>query len=98
MDEWLRLIDDMVPSIQLQHERDEAYLAEAEDVCDLERRMRRIDARGRDADTPFALGPGESVQGGLIVRPSAKRAKRTARGPCTGSPSGHGQPPNCVRS
>ena len=54
MYEWLRL-DDMVPSIQLQHECDEAYLAEAEDVCDLERRMRRIDARGRDAASPFAL-------------------------------------------
>jgi len=58
MYDWLRLIDDMVPSMQLQHESDEAYLAEAEDVCDLERRMRRIDARGRDAESPFALGLG----------------------------------------
>ena len=58
MYDWLRLIDDMVPSMQIQHERDEAYLAEAEDLCDLERRTRRIEAGGRNADNPFAIGLG----------------------------------------
>jgi len=32
--------------MQSQNERDEAYLAEAVDIYDLERRMREIDSRG----------------------------------------------------
>jgi hypothetical protein len=41
-----------------QRERDEAYLAEAQNLADLERRIRDIEARGRHAisDVPFGLG------------------------------------------
>lgn len=37
----------VLPVIQSQRERDEAYLADAADLHDLERRMRDIDQRGR---------------------------------------------------
>jgi len=56
-----RLIDfikTLVPSIESQQARDEAYLAQAVDIYDLERRMREIDHRGRDSshDRGFSLG------------------------------------------
>jgi hypothetical protein len=37
----------VLPVIESQRERDEAYLAAATDLNDLERRMRAIDQRGR---------------------------------------------------
>jgi hypothetical protein len=37
-------------------DRDEAYLAGAVDIQDLERRLRTIDERGRDPMTGIALG------------------------------------------
>jgi hypothetical protein len=39
-----------------QRDLDEAYLAQSIDLCDLERRMRTIDDRGRDADSGITLG------------------------------------------
>ena len=39
-----------------QRDLDEAYLAQASDLCDLERRMRAIDDRGRDADSGITFG------------------------------------------
>jgi Protein of unknown function (DUF3563) len=58
MSDFLKLIKALIPSTQSPHERDEAYLAEAVDIYDLERRMREIDARGRHAtgDVTFGLG------------------------------------------
>ncbi len=43
-----RLIRSLIPHVETQEERDEAYLAEAVDLYDLERRMREIDARAWD--------------------------------------------------
>ena len=43
--------------MQSQRERDDAYLAEAMDIDDLERRLRELDARGRHTgDVAFGLG------------------------------------------
>jgi hypothetical protein len=58
MSNFLRLIKALIPSMQSQHERDEAYLAEAVDIYDLERRMREIDARGRHATSGVTFGLG----------------------------------------
>ena len=55
---FLKLLKALIPSLPTQRERDEAYLAEALDVYDLERRMREIDARGRHATSEVALGLG----------------------------------------
>lgn len=52
------LIKAFLPTMTSQHERDEAYLAEAVDIYDLERRMREIDSRARNSscEPPFSLG------------------------------------------
>jgi len=52
------LIQAILPEIEPQRARDEAYLAESVDIYDLERRMREIDQRGRTAanDLTFSLG------------------------------------------
>ena len=50
------LLKSFLPAIESQQERDEAYLADATDLYDLERRMRDIDERGRR--TPSAAGVG----------------------------------------
>ena len=55
---FLSLLKALVPSMPMQRERDEAYLAEALDIYDLERRMREIDAKGRHPTGDFALGFG----------------------------------------
>jgi hypothetical protein len=39
-----------------QRDRDESYLAQASDLCDLERRIRAIDDRGRDPASGITLG------------------------------------------
>jgi len=43
----LELIQSLIPHIQTQAERDQAYLNESVDVYDLERRMREVDDRSR---------------------------------------------------
>jgi hypothetical protein len=54
----LGLLKALVPSIETGPVRDEAYLADAVDICDLERRMRELDrrARGVSQDLVFSLG------------------------------------------
>ena len=54
----LGLIQAMLPEIEPQQSRDQAYLAQSVDIYDLERRMREIDQRGRCAanDLTFSLG------------------------------------------
>jgi hypothetical protein len=54
----LGLIQALLPEIEPQRNRDQAYLAQSVDIYDLERRMREIDQRGRSAasDVTFSLG------------------------------------------
>ncbi len=52
----LNILKSFLPTIASQQERDEDYLAGAVDICDLERRMRDIDERGRGNVAPIALG------------------------------------------
>jgi Protein of unknown function (DUF3563) len=47
MKSLLEILKSLVPHVESQRERDEAYLAGAVDIQDLERRMREIDQRGR---------------------------------------------------
>ena len=58
MSKFLGLIQAMLPQIEPQQARDQAYLAQSVDIYDLERRMREIDQRGRCAanDLTFSLG------------------------------------------
>lgn len=56
MNSLLHFLRSLLPTIESQHERDEAYLAEAVDIHDLERRMRTIDERGRNSRGGIALG------------------------------------------
>lgn len=45
MTSLIGLFQSLLPHIESQAERDEAYLAESVDIYDLERRMREIDNR-----------------------------------------------------
>jgi len=58
MSKLLKLINALIPTIEPQHVRDEAYLAQSVDIYDLERRMREIEWRGRNGsqDFTFSLG------------------------------------------
>ena len=58
MSRLLGLIEAILPEIEPQQARDQAYLAESVDIYDLERRMREIDQRGRSAANGlnFSLG------------------------------------------
>jgi Protein of unknown function (DUF3563) len=56
MNTLLNLLKSLLPAIESQQERDEAYLAAAVDMHDLERRMREIDGRGRSQATYAGLG------------------------------------------
>jgi len=56
MSSLLHFLHALLPSIESQHERDEAYLAESTDIYDLERRMRDIDDRGRGRDCGITVG------------------------------------------
>ncbi len=58
MSKFSELIKALLPQIESQHHRDEAYLAEAVDVVDLERRMRELDQRARawHPGPQFAVG------------------------------------------
>ena len=56
MSSLLHFLNALLPSIESQHERDEAYLAESTDIYDLERRMRDIDDRGRGANCGITVG------------------------------------------
>jgi hypothetical protein len=54
----LGLLQALLPESEPELARSEAYLAQAVDIHDLERRMREIDERGRHAanDLTFSLG------------------------------------------
>lgn len=56
MSSLLSFLHAMLPSIESQAERDEAYLARAVDIHDLERRMRDIDDRARGRDSGITVG------------------------------------------
>lgn len=58
MSNFLKLLKTLVPFVPSQRERDETYLAEAQNLADLEQRIREIEAKGRHAtsDVPFGLG------------------------------------------
>ena len=58
MSKLLGLFQAMLPEIEPQQARDQAYLDQSVDIYDLERRMREIDQRSRSAggDLTFSLG------------------------------------------
>ena len=58
MSKLLGLIQAILPEVEPQQDRDQAYLAQSVDIYDLERRMREIDQRGRStaSDLTFSLG------------------------------------------
>jgi hypothetical protein len=56
MSSLIQLLWSLLPSVESQSDRDEAYLAGAVDIHDLERRMRSIDNRGRDRDAAITVG------------------------------------------
>jgi len=58
MSHFVDFLRTLVPFMRSQRDRDETYLAEAMDLYDLERRIRQVEARGREAtsDAPLRLG------------------------------------------
>ena len=52
----LKFLKSLLPTVESQQERDDAYMAADVDIPDLERRMREIDARGRANWSPIAYG------------------------------------------
>jgi hypothetical protein len=58
MSNFLDFLRTLVPFMRSQRERDETYLAEAMDLYDLERRIRQVEAKGRQAsgEVPIGLG------------------------------------------
>ena len=58
MSKLFGLIQAILPEIEPQQARDQAYLAQSVDIYDLERRMREIEQRGRSSanDLTFSLG------------------------------------------
>jgi hypothetical protein len=56
MTSLLNFLKSFLPAIESQKERDEAYMADAVDIYDLERRMREIDERGRRNWSPIVDG------------------------------------------
>ena len=58
MSKFFGLIQAILPEIEPQQTRDQAYLEQSVDIYDLERRMREIEQRGRSSanDLTFSLG------------------------------------------
>jgi hypothetical protein len=56
MSKLLSVLKSLLPTLESQAERDNAYLADAVDIYDLERRMREVDQRIR-----YTGGPGPGV-------------------------------------
>ena len=56
MSNLFSILRSVLPTIESQADRDEAYLAAAVDLRDLERRMREIDDRGRTDASAIAAG------------------------------------------
>lgn len=58
MSSFCGFIKALIPQVETQQDRDEAYLAQSVDLHDLERRMREVDARGRADVRGVALSIG----------------------------------------
>lgn len=56
MSKLIELIQALLPHVETQAERDEAYLNDSVDIYDLERRMREIDGRAGTLATGLRLG------------------------------------------
>ena len=56
MKNLLDLLKTLRPTLEGPQDREAAYLAGAVDICDLERRLRAIDSRGRGTWSPIAHG------------------------------------------
>ncbi len=56
MSKLIELIQALLPHVETQAERDEAYLNDSVDIYDLERRMREIDGRADSLATGLRLG------------------------------------------
>jgi hypothetical protein len=56
MSKLIELIQALLPRFETQTERDEAYLNEAVDIYDLERRMREVDGRANTLARGLQLG------------------------------------------
>ncbi len=56
MSALIELIKALLPDVESQAERDEAYLSESVDLYDLERRMREIDDRANTLATGLQFG------------------------------------------
>jgi len=56
MTSLLKFLKSLLPAVESQRDRDEAYMAGAVDIYDLERRMREIDERGRRNWSPITCG------------------------------------------
>ncbi len=52
----LRFVQTVLDLFRPQRDIDESYLSQASDLCDLERRIRAIDDRGRDPESGISLG------------------------------------------
>jgi hypothetical protein len=58
MPKFIEFLKNLIPSIEPPSARDEAYLAEAVDIYDLERRMEEIDRRSRSAQPALTFAQG----------------------------------------
>lgn len=56
MSNLIEIIKSFLPAFKSQHDIEEAFLSEASDVCDLERRMRLIDSDAREAARSLVYG------------------------------------------
>ncbi len=56
MSKLIELIKALLPEVESQAERDEAYLSQAVDIYDLERRMHEIDNRANTLATGLQFG------------------------------------------
>ncbi|MDP2005411.1 MAG: DUF3563 family protein [Rubrivivax sp.] len=52
----IHLFHAVIEAFRPQRDRDESYLAQSADLCDLERRIRTLDERGRDPAAGITLG------------------------------------------
>jgi Protein of unknown function (DUF3563) len=52
----IQIFQSFLDGLRPQRDLDESYLAQSSDLCDLERRMRAIDDRGRDPASDITIG------------------------------------------
>ena len=58
MSSFLQFLKALLPSLQSQRERDESYLAEAQNIADLEQRIRRLETRHSNGIVDLPFDPG----------------------------------------